>query len=82
MLPTLCHSLLRGNSVELDTHCFLSRFSVFLRPHMKRTPAGMAAIDGSTGILLAKIVDSSAFRKTALVILSLLCVSGAIQALV
>ncbi|MCD4707865.1 MAG: sulfite exporter TauE/SafE family protein [Candidatus Sabulitectum sp.] len=41
-----------------------------------------AAIGGTAGILLAKKVDSSTFRKTALVILSLLGVSGAVQALV
>ena len=40
-----------------------------------------AAIGGLIGIMLAKKVDSSAFRKTALVILSLLGVSGALQAL-
>ena len=40
-----------------------------------------AALGGTVGILLAKKVDSSVFRKTALVTLSLLGVSGAIQAL-
>ena len=40
-----------------------------------------AAAGGTVGILLARKVDSSAFRKTALVVLSLLGVSGAVQAL-
>jgi len=42
----------------------------------------VAAIGGTAGILLAKKIDSSAFRKAALIILSLLGVSGAVQALI
>ena len=41
-----------------------------------------AAIGGFIGIMLANKIDSAAFRKTALVILSLLGVSGAVQALI
>ncbi len=41
-----------------------------------------AAIGGTAGVLLARKVDSSAFRKTALIILSLPGISGAVQALV
>ncbi len=41
-----------------------------------------AALGGTIGILLAKKVDSSVFRKMALVALSLLGVLGAVQAIV
>ncbi len=41
-----------------------------------------AAIGGFIGIMLAKKIDSAAFRKTALVILSFLGVSGALQAVI
>ncbi len=41
-----------------------------------------AALGGTIGILLAKKVDSSVFRKMALVTLSLLGVLGAVQAIV
>jgi uncharacterized membrane protein YfcA len=41
-----------------------------------------AAIGGFAGILLAKKIDSSAFRKTALVILSILGAYGAVQSLI
>ncbi len=40
-----------------------------------------AALGGTIGILLAKKVDSSVFRKMALVVLSLLGVFGAVQAI-
>lgn len=40
-----------------------------------------AAAGGTVGILLAKKTDSTAFRKTALVVLSFLGVFGALQAL-
>ncbi|MCK5785754.1 MAG: sulfite exporter TauE/SafE family protein [Candidatus Sabulitectum sp.] len=40
-----------------------------------------AATGGTVGIMLAKKVDSSAFRKTALTVLSLLGIFGATQAL-
>lgn len=40
-----------------------------------------AAIGGFIGIMLARKVDSSAFRKTALIVLSFLGVFGALQAL-
>ena len=41
-----------------------------------------AGLGGLAGIFLAGKIDSSAFRKSALVILSLLGVSGAVQALI
>ncbi len=41
-----------------------------------------AALGGTIGILLAKKVDSSVFRKMALIALSILGIAGALQALV
>lgn len=41
-----------------------------------------AALGGTIGILLAKKVDSSVFRKMALIALSILGIAGAVQALV